>query len=151
MLRLWLLLALAGGAHANGAERFDAALPVGMPGMTGWERIDGDAHDSSLEIAYRLYVNPELQGLYQVIRYRLRYVKPGSTVEKTYRLTEKLVWNETPGRGPLRCFELQSKAGEAESWRELQHASAEYGAEMQMVIRLLFLHRASPFFEGSAH
>src|SRR5262245_25022596 len=125
-------------------------LPQGVPPLAGWERLSGDAHDAQVHVSYQLYVNPRVQGLYQVIRYRAQFLHPDTTLEREYRSTEKLVWNEAPGKQWLRCFERQDRSKPTEYWHEMEHGTPEYDAEMQMTIRLLALHRAS-LLEGGAH
>jgi len=150
VLRLWLVLALAGWVQPSPDEGFSTELPLGVPALTGWEQQNGDRHDQQVHVTYQLYVNPRLQGLYQVIRYRAQFLHPGTTLEREYRSSEKLIWNQMPGQRWLRCFERQDRAKPTESWHEMEHGTPEYDAEMQMTIRLLALHRAS-VFEGSAH
>lgn len=141
MLLAWSTL--VGCAGGLGAERFSKQLPQGLFDMSGWELIAGETENQQIQAAYHLYVNPELQALYQVIRYRAHFLHPASESERLYHATEKLVWNERPGQQPLRCFErVDRTATEVAHWREMSLRSAEYDTEMDVVMQLLMLHRS---------
>jgi hypothetical protein len=141
LLACFLLLHLTVGAAV--AAGFSTLVPEGVPDLSTWERISGDLATARVELSYLLYVNPARGGLYQVIRYRARFLGPGDAPGQDYPPGEKLVWSEKPGRAHLRCFErVESPPGHAPRWREMAHGSAEYDLEMNMVMQLMGLHRA---------
>ncbi len=146
MFRLLLSLSFLVGSSTSTGDDFAKPLPGDLPDVSGWERITGDVETERLEATYLLYVNPQLQALYQVMRYRVRLLSPTTDAERQYRSSEKLIWNEKPGRVLVRCFELVSAPGGAApgtlpTWREISHGTTEYDTEMRMGMELLGLHR----------
>ena len=81
-------------------------LPDGLPDAAtrlGWERITGTAHRPDVEVEYELLVNPARPGLFTISRYRMcRVARAGGGSQERVQETEKLVWNQDPGRAPLR-------------------------------------------------
>ena len=143
-MRPWLTAALVLAIDpASRVEEFLAPLPQGFPDVSEWELVTGEAENQQVVASYQFYVNPERQGLYQVMRYRVRFPHPADDGQKLYSAAEKAVWNERPGHGaPLRCFELVSEPlSQVPQWRELAPKTREYDHEMIVLIQLLWLHR----------
>ncbi len=144
MRRLALtVLLVAGLGGVPRAEEFSAPLPEGFPDVSAWELVTGGADNERVTASYKFYVNPLRQGLYQVMRYRVRFPNPAGDGQRLYSVAEKAIWNELPGQGaPLRCFELVTEPlPRLPHWRELAPRTREYDHEMAVVIQLLFLHR----------
>jgi hypothetical protein len=136
-----LALALLGAAGQPLAD-FSPELPREVGDVSGWERISGDVLTTEVSARYVLYVNPERLGLYQVIRYRIVPAAPTTAPQWSRSRYEKLVFNQRPGRAPLRCFERIHDAVDLDPhWRELRHGTPEYIWEMRLVMLLMELHR----------
>ena len=136
------LLALA--LRSPDSAAFARKLPAGVPSVSSWERITGEAHfgNPPLSVWYEFYVNPERAGLYQVVRYRIRTARP----DDDYRATERLQWHLS-GTKTLRrfeCREIRAYLGEATpcEWTELLPDSAEYRRETPVILWLYGLHRS---------
>ena len=63
-------LLLAGPPAVTAATEFAATLPDGVVDVAGWEQVSGEFDGPGFRGGYRFYVNPQRQGLYQVMRYR---------------------------------------------------------------------------------
>lgn len=135
LLALWFLV----GVSTTTEDTFSTSFPAGLPDVAGWERVTGDVQNDRMSLSYLLYVNPVRPGLYEIIRYRLRFLAPTSEQQKTYAPVEKLVWNER-ARSPLRSFERDGRGPSA--WRELPYRSRGYLAEMGVVLQLMSLHNS---------
>jgi hypothetical protein len=138
-LAVWLLLVSA--AVAPGGA-FTARMPASVPGIDGWEKIDGEAElqQPRVSVNYEFYVNPKRYGLYEIVRYRIRYQDPRG--DKGYSSNEKLQWDA--GNRTLRRYECRPRGpGEAGpcDWREMMRGSAEYDAEFPVILWLYGLHR----------
>jgi hypothetical protein len=123
---------------AAGAE-FAASLPEGVVDVAGWEQVSGEFDSPGFRGGYRFYVNPQLQGLYQVMRYRT------STRRGTARDldAERVAFVRRPGtREAMLCWQRQP-AGVQPQWRLLQPGSSEYVAEMGTLMRVIGAHRAA--------
>jgi hypothetical protein len=139
-----LLLLASGTTSVSGAAAFPAQLPVEVGDMTGWETASGDVSTPAVTGSYCFYVNPERQGLYQVMRYRVRFADGlgGSGIEK-------VVWNSKPGqRIPLVLWErvdLKDATNplERQGWRVMSPGTTEYLVEMGRLIQLLAVHRTA--------
>ena len=151
--RVWLLaLALLAAATAV-AQGLSDRLPEGAPPaetLAAWERADGRTEQREWAVVYELYVNPLRPGLYEVTRFRVDRLEPGSG-GRTRRVpeTEKLVWNARPGtRDPLVCYERTGRRGwrtlwlKRWTWRRLAPGTPEYRAAMFTALRVYGLHRA---------
>ncbi|HEY7409628.1 MAG TPA: hypothetical protein VII13_02740 [Vicinamibacteria bacterium] len=123
------------------ALAFSAALPPGVPDLSGYERITGGTafRNSSVSISYELYVNPRYGSRYEVIRYRV--AGAGAEVPGgDYPSAERLQWQA--GEKDLRRWECQEAAAVARCrWRELSKGSVEYDRETGVILWLLGLHR----------
>lgn len=140
-----LLLAyslLLASARPFAGDDLSTDLPAAIPDMSGWEVVTGEIDNARMQANYRFYVNPEREALYQVIHYRVRLFGPTAEAGRRYPPTEKLVWNEKPGRAHLRCFErVPAGSGRGVRWAERAHGTPDYLDEMGMVVQILALHR----------
>ena len=138
-----LLLGAVGAQSQDGPVVFAPALPAGVADVTGWEIVTGEFETTRARGAYRFYVNPKLQGIYQLMRYRIQLLAPASALESTRSSAERVVFVRQPGsRQPLLCWEREP-TGTVPTWREIRPGTDEYQLEMGMVIRVLEVHRAS--------
>ncbi|HXB56868.1 MAG TPA: hypothetical protein VN461_19050 [Vicinamibacteria bacterium] len=153
---LFLLSLLAGAAAEEPATRgdqlaeFTSPAPAGVDNVSEWEVVEGKFENTHAAGAYRFYVNPGRQALYQLMRYRVAFRAPLTEEERQNRSTEKLVWNGHPGeRVPLLCWERVVATGGAPAyWRELSPGSTEYIWEMRVLIQVLSLHQTARKAEG---
>ncbi|MCG6922726.1 MAG: hypothetical protein LJF15_16800 [Acidobacteria bacterium] len=147
-MRGWLIVSLLflGGVEArsqDGHVLFAPALPAGVADVTGWEVVTGEFETTRAQGAYRFYVNPKLQGIYQLMRYRIQLLAPASSLESARSSAERVVFVRHPGsRQPLLCWEREP-TGTVPAWREIRPGTDEYKLEMGMVIRVLEVHRAA--------
>jgi hypothetical protein len=151
-----VLSILAGAAAGEPAPRgdrpatFASPAPEGVGNVSQWEMVEGEFENTHAAGAYRFYVSPGHQALYQLMRYRVTFRAPVSAEERQNRSTEKLVWNGHPGeRAPLLCWERVAATGSAPAyWRELSPGTEEYVWEMRVLIQVLSLHQAARRAEG---
>ena len=123
---------------ARGAE-FAPALPAGVADVARWELVSGDFDTPGFRGDYRFYVNPQRQGIYQVMRYRTS----AGALQHQPLGAERVVFVRRPGvREPILCWQRRS-AGHAPEWRQLQPGTAEYVAEMGTLMRVIAMHRAA--------
>ena len=147
-MRGWLIvsLLLLGGVEARSHDPhvlFAPALPAGVADVTGWEIVTGDFETMRARGAYRFYVNPKLQAIYQVMRYQVQLLTPTPGLESARSSAERVVFVRKPGsHQPLLCWEREPP-GTAPPWREVQPGTDEYKLEMSMVMRVLQVHRAA--------
>lgn len=139
LARCALALLLVGEAAWAGSSDFASTLPDGVADVSGWEQVSGDFDTPGFRGDYRFYVNPRLQALYQVMRYRTSTsLVPGEPLG-----AERVAFVRRPGTPePLLCWERQP-AGAASPWRALAPGSGEYLSEMSMLMRVLAIHRAA--------
>jgi hypothetical protein len=140
-LALTVLFLLAGPADMPLTEGFPPALP-GRLTLAGWEQVRGEVRDANGRVDYRFYVDPARRALYRITQYRI--VPARGPAE-----TEKLLWNETPGRARLQCYERVSERDwetlwlwERWRWRQLEPDSARYRNEMMTAAGIYRLHQA---------
>lgn len=136
------LFLLAGPA---GLAPLTDVFPPALPGpltLAGWEQIRGESSDAKGRVDYRFYVDPARLAIYRITQYRI--VPAQGPAE-----TEKLLWNETPGRARLQCYERVSERdetkpwlGERWRWRQLDPDSARYRREMMTAVEIYSLHQA---------
>jgi hypothetical protein len=146
-MRVWLLLAMAAltGAPAPAQEvvAFATALPAAVVDVRGWETITGEFETDEARGAYRFHVNPRLQAIYQVMRYRVELLTPQTRLQRQRRSAERVVFIRQPGAPePMRCWEL-NPVGHALAWRELRPSSDEYKLEMALLMQVISVHRAA--------
>jgi len=132
-------LLLAGTpAFAAGAE-FAASLPDGVVDVAGWEQVSGEFDGPGFRGGYRFYVNPQRQGLYQVMRYRTS-TRRGTADDLD---AERVAFVRRPGtREAMLCWQRQP-AGVQPQWRLLEPGSSEYVGEMGTLMRVIGAHRAA--------
>jgi hypothetical protein len=139
-------LLLVGGATVwggDGLAHFAPVLPPGVVDVTGWEVVSGEFETTRARGAYRFYVNPRLQGIYQLMRYQVQLLIPASDLERSRRSAERVVFVRQPGsREPLLCWEREPP-GRSPAWRAVRPGTDEYKLEMAMVMRVLEIHRAA--------
>jgi hypothetical protein len=148
-LRMWrwvavgLLLAGAPGpARADEPARFASPLPQGVGDVSSWAIESGEFQNESARGAYRLYVNPQRSGLYQLMRYRVELLVPTGAVEQRRGGAERVVFIRRPGvREPMDCW--IRLPGDATEWRTVAAGTDEYLVEMSVVIRVLAAQRAA--------
>lgn len=139
-----LLLLASTSVPARGAE-FAPALPAGVADVAGWELVSGDFDTPGFRGDYRFYVNPQRQGLYQVMRYR---TYAGALQDQPLG-AERVVFVRRPGvREPILCWERRPAGLLAPEWRQLQPGTAEYVAEMETLMRVIAMHRAATLGPG---
>jgi len=135
-----VLLGLVPGPVPAGEAAFAPVLPEGVGDVSTWEVVSGDFETAEVRGAYRLYVSPERQAIYQLMRYRVHLLAPRSDVERRREPGERVVFVRRPGsREPLRCWR-EASAGR---WLEVGAGTAEYRFEMHTLIRVLAMHRAT--------
>lgn len=134
-----VLLSAAGSAETEELDpAFARQLPVEVGDVSAFEVVSGDFANATASGRYRFYVNPLFQGLYQVMRYRVRFTIDGQTAP-----TEKVVWNRQPGqREPLLVWE-RSATGEPVRWRSITPGTEEYVIEMGRLMQVLSAHGAA--------
>jgi hypothetical protein len=141
-----LLLALAVPAAASGPDAepvFAPSLPDGVGSLAGWEIVAGDFESKDARGSYRFYVNPARGALYQLMRYRVELRGPAGAAQPDRGGAERVAFVRRPGvREPMACWERQP-AGSTPAWRELAAGTAEYNAEMGVLIQVLAVHRAA--------
>jgi hypothetical protein len=140
-LALAAFLLLAGPAGRPLTENFPPALP-GPLTLAGWEQVQGEFSDASFRVAYRFYVDPARRAIYRITQY---HIVPAQGPAET----EKLLWNETPGRGALQCYERVAERSwttlwlwKRWRWRRLEPDTPRYRNEMVTAIGIYRLHRA---------
>jgi hypothetical protein len=147
-MRRWVMVGLLilGGAKPGSQDApapFAPVLPPGVVDITGWEIVTGEFETTRARGAYRFYVNPKLQAIYQVMRYQVQLLTPTPGLESSRSSAERVVFVRKPGsRQPLLCWEREP-SGTVPPWREVQPGTDEYKLEMFMVMRVLQVHRAA--------
>jgi hypothetical protein len=116
-------------------------LPPDVPSrriLAGWERVQGSVQTDAASITYELYVNPARGALYEITHYRI--VRGGGDARGLgeERSTEKVVWNEHPGRQILRVWERSDGR-----WEPIDPDTDSYRQEMRVVMQLYQLHHVT--------
>jgi hypothetical protein len=135
----WVLsLAVQSVVPVEGRVALLGRLPAEFPDMSRWELVSGAIQTEHMDLVLRFYVNPERRGLYQVMHYRIRTIGAGVSAPSA----ERLIWNEYPGKRPLRCFAFEQEvAPDPGHWREIT-TGTEYDDEMTRARTVLVTHRA---------
>jgi hypothetical protein len=127
----------------DGIVPFAPTLPPAVADVTGWEIVSGEFETARARGAYRFYVNPKRQAIYQVMRYQVQLLAPASPLESSRSSAERVVFARQPGsRQPLLCWEREPP-GVVPAWREVRPGTDEYQLEMAMVMRVLEVHQAA--------
>jgi len=140
--RPWLWLPLAALPCAAGAQAPELAdhLPGAVPDVSAWpssgEVLDLDDPPRTLE--YVLYVDPERQGEWALVRYRVRVEDPAARERLGVDDDEKLQWSVDGRR--LRRFACRAAASGC-AWEELEPGTPAYDRELGTVLFIYRTHR----------
>jgi hypothetical protein len=140
----WVLILVAVPTPGQDvAASFAAVLPPAVVDVSGWETITGEFETSTARGAYVFHVNPRLQAIYQVMRYRVELLSPATEGQRSRRSTERVAFARKPGAGePMLCWE-RAATGASPPWRELAAGSDEYKLEMAVLMQVIGMHRAA--------
>jgi hypothetical protein len=134
------LLAAAPAAGQNLAPSFAAVLPEAVVDVSGWETVSGEFETATARGSYLFYVNPRLQAIYQVMRYRVELLSPPAGLPSR-RPGERLAYIRKPGAAePMRCWRRNPDPSVV-AWTELTAGTAEYKLEMSVLMQVLAVHR----------
>lgn len=121
---------------------FTRELPIGIPSVAGWEKINGEAElkDPHTIVRYEFYVNPARYATYELVRYRITRSLPGEPASDSEG-SERLQW-DIDGR-QIRRFECTRAPapGAPCGWREVERGTSEYDHESWEILWLYELHR----------
>jgi hypothetical protein len=138
-------LLLLGGAPAgsqDGAGAFALDLPRDVVDVSGWRIVSGDFETKAARGAYRFYVNPRKQAIYQLMRYRIQLLEPETDLQRRRGSSERVAFVRLPGSPErMRCWEREPP-GSVLPWREVPADTDEYRLEMAMIMQVLAVHRA---------
>ena len=137
-----LLLVLAAAVLGQEADpRFAPVLPEIVGDISGWLVVTGDFDTPTARGAYRFYVNPARSAMYQLMRYRVELRGPAAAARPSRGGAERVAFVRHPGaHEPMACWERQPP-GATPEWRRLEARTEEYDAEMDVLIRVLAVHR----------
>lgn len=147
-MRSWILVGLAAlaGLPASGqglSAPFAAAMPEAVVDVSGWETIDGEFETPVARGAYVFHVNPRLQAIYQVMRYRVELLSPATKLQRRRGSGERVAFVREPGaHEPMLCWE-RGPTGRVPAWRALEAGTAEYKLEMAVLMQVIAVHRAN--------
>jgi hypothetical protein len=128
---------------APAAPVFADTLPPGIADVSGWEVISGDFETPQMRGGYRFYVNPERLAMYQLMRYRVQRLPSATQPGDAALGAERVAFIRRPGvREPIDCWERRADGADDE-WRAFAPATAEYVAEMTVLMQVLAIHRAA--------
>jgi hypothetical protein len=145
-MRRWLATGffLAGAASAPAqqlAAAFAPTLPPGVVDVSQWQVVTGSFETTAARGSYVFYVNPARSGLYQLMRYRVELRTAATPEERTRSSAERVAFIPRPEvREPMLCWERTE--GDAPAWREVATGTSAYNLEMNILIRVLAVHRA---------
>ena len=151
-MRAWVFawMAILVGVPAPGQDvvpAFAAAMPAAVIDVSGWETIDGEFETPSARGSYVFHVNPRLQAIYQVMRYRVELLSPETSLQRHRRSSERVAFVRKPGaREPMRCWERDS-TGTIPEWRELTAGTDEYKLEIAVLMQVIAMHRSARLSE----
>jgi hypothetical protein len=139
-----LLLALAARSAGQGADgRFAPTLPAGVGDVSRWLLVTGEFDASGSRGAYRLYVNPARQAMYQLMRYRVELLGGRTGAEGQRGSAERVAYVRRPGvPEPMLLWE-RGHAGGPPAWREIGAGTDEYRMELGVLMGVLAAHRAA--------
>ena len=129
-----VLVALAAGGL--GPLPFTTELPPEVPALSRWNKASGSAEIDGTLLQYELYYNNG-RAYYEVIRYR--FTGAGMAGGQPYSSNERLQWQAA--LKDLRRYECEPQETGGCRWREMDKKSQEYARELEMVLRVLGLHR----------
>jgi len=117
---------------------FSRAAPKSIPSVAGWQRITGDLElqRPHVSVQYEFYVNPDRPVIYEVVRYRVTRLGPGTDGLSS---NEKIQWDRD-GRD-LRRFEcVLDDAAHGCAWQEMEKGGRDYVDEVPMLMQLYAAH-----------
>ena len=145
-MRRWLatglFLAVAASAPAQElAAAFAPTLPPGVVDVSQWQVVTGSFETTAARGSYLFYVNPARSGLYQLMRYRVELRTAATPEERSRSSAERVAFIPRPEvREPMLCWERTGD--DAPAWREVAAGTSAYNLEMNILIRVLAVHRA---------
>jgi len=138
-----LMASLAPVPASDVEAPFAAAMPEAVVDVSGWETIDGEFETPVARGAYVFHVNPRLQAIYQVMRYRVELLSPATKLQRRRGSGERVAFIREPGaHEPMLCWERGS-TGRVPAWRALEAGTAEYKLEMAVLMQVIAVHRAN--------
>lgn len=121
---------------------YATTLPAPVGDVSSWSIVTGEFETSGERGSYLFYVNPTRGALYQLMRYRVELRQAESAEERQRGTAERVAFIPRPGvREPMLCWERL--AGTAPVWRAVAAGTAAYVLEMQVLMRVLAVHRAA--------
>jgi hypothetical protein len=139
-----LLLALAARAAGQGGDgTFAATLPEGVGDVSRWLLVTGEFDADGSRGAYRLYVNPARQAMYQLMRYRVELLGTRRGGEAQRRSAERVAFVRRPGISEPMLLWESGAPGARPAWREIEAGTDEYRTELGVLMRVLSVHRAA--------
>jgi hypothetical protein len=121
--------------------RFSAALPAAVGDVSAWTVVSGEFETARVRGAYRFYVSPARQAMYQLMRYDVQLLDPRSDLERDRPLGERVVFAAAPGtRAPMMCWATGHGPG-AGVWQPVRAGTDAYRLEMMTLIQVLAIHR----------
>jgi hypothetical protein len=137
-----LLLVMAAAATGqNGGTAFAPTLPHGVGDVSRWEIITGDFEAQRMRGAYRFYVNPSRQAMYQLMRYRVELLGRGGE-ETRGGSAERVAFVRRPATREPMLLWARSAAGVEPAWRPIGPDTDEYRVEIGVLMRVVAVHRA---------
>jgi len=119
-------------------------LPAGVGDVSSWAVVSGDFETSRAKGAYRFYVSPKRQAMYQLMRYDIQILLPENDLERGRLSGERLVFAARPGtREPLLCWKRDTAPGPV-VWRPVPAGTDAYRLEMVTLIQVLAVHNSLP-------
>jgi hypothetical protein len=138
-------LLVFGGAPATSQDgaAFALDLPADVEDVSGWQVVSGDFETKVARGAYRFYVNPRRNALYQLMRYRVQLLEPATDLERRRGSSERVAFVPRPGVAePMLCWQREPP-GTHPVWRPVPPGTDEYRLEMALIIQVLSVHRAA--------
>ena len=115
---------------------FSPTLPTGVSDVSSWEIVSGSFDTPEMRGSYLFYVNPQRQGIFQLMRYR---TSAPDGVDRRLG-AERVAFVRHPGAvEPMLCWQRQTAAP---GWRLLVPDTPEYRAEMRTLGRVIALQGA---------
>jgi hypothetical protein len=109
--------------------------------VSRWEIITGDFEARRMRGAYRFYVNPSRQAMYQLMRYRVELLGRGGE-ETRGGSAERVAFVRRPGTREPMLLWARSAGGAEPAWRPIGPDTDEYRVEIGVLMRVLAVHRA---------
>ncbi len=143
-----LLLVMAAAATGqNAANAFAPTLPDGVGDVSRWEIVTGDFESGRMRGAYRFYVNPSRQAMYQLMRYRVELLGQAGGEERRDS-AERVAFVRHPGTREPTLLWARGAAGVEPAWRPIRPDTDEYRIELGVLMEVLAVHRAARAAQG---